>query len=174
MKNRCAVVIVYDGRPIEGEEHRRVAEAFMRETDCVESGPSITVNGLGPEDIAKGILAKALVGEHFYSDSTPVEKQIDVAAKLVGERFANAIIAGPTTLAAEISAVYVSIKLAGVSRRNLAETALVNSIELLAEEGSYAAISPNIRKKYHITKTLIETIKYIHDNICRGRIVTIG
>lgn len=174
MRNKCAVVIVYEGTPIQGEDHRRIAEAFMRETNCVINGETMDVIGLDSNDIASGILAKAIAGTHFYSDNAPVEHQLDMAARIIGERFAQPIADGPATLAANVSAVYVSIKMRGYSMLSAQEASLVNSIELLSEDNAFSAISPSVRKKYHITKTVIETIKYIHDNICRGRIVTLG
>lgn len=171
MRNKCAVVIVYEGTPIEGEEHRKVAEAFMKSVDNVVDGRTVSVYGLGPDDIAAGILAKALNGTGFFSDSMPVENQIDAAARFVAERFAKSIAEGISTLAADVSATYVSIKMRGFSVLSTEEATLINSIELLSEENAYNAISPSVRRKYHLTKTVIDIIKHIHDSICRGHIV---
>ena len=171
MRSKCAVVIVYDGKPIKGEDHRIIAEALMNGTDVVLNGETIEVYGLDSNDIARGIAIKAVANEVFYPNSTPIESEFDAAARFIHENFANSISKGITEFAANISTVYVSIKLRGFSQPLEKEVRLIQAVELLAQDGAFTAISPNARRKYHITKSVVDTIKEMYDSICRGQIV---
>lgn len=165
MRSKCAVVLIYNGREITPEEHRKIAEAFIQCTDCVSDCESLEVYGLNGMDIARGVAIKAV-----NVPSTSMS-QIDAAAKYIGEHFAASISAGIPTFAANISTTYVSIKMRGYTVLNDNEKMLVEAVELLSKDDAFASISNSIRKKYHITLGIVNAIKQIYDGICQGLVV---
>jgi len=165
MRNRCAVVIVYQGREITPEEHRKIAEAFMQCTDCITNAENLEVYGLNGKEVAIGVTIKAI------GNATTQLSEIDEAAKFIGETFAASISAGIPTFAANISTTYVSIKMRGYSVLNDTEQRLISAIELLAQKDAFTSISNGIRKRYHITLGIVNAIQQIYDGICQGHIV---
>lgn len=164
MRNRCAVVIVYQGREITPEEHRKIAEAFMQCTDCVTNAENLEVYGLNGKEVAIGVTIKAI------ENATPRLSQIDEAAMFIGETFADSISAGIPTFAANITIAYANIKARGYLLSEK-EQQLVSSIELLAQKDAFTCISNSIRKKYRITLAIVNAIAQIYDGICQEHIV---
>lgn len=165
MRNRCAVVIVYQGREITPEEHRKIAEAFMQCTDCVTNFENLEVYGLNGKEVAIGVTIKAI------GNANAQLNQIDEAAMFIGETFAKSISAGIPSFAANISTAYINIKMRGYSMLSERERQLVSSIELLAQKDAFASISSSIRKKYHITLAIVNAIAQIYDGVCQEHIV---
>lgn len=165
MRNRCAVVIVYQGREITPEEHRKIAEAFMQCTDCVTNAENLEVYGLNGKEVAIGVTIKAI------ENATTRLSQIDEAAMFIGETFASSISAGIPTFAANITTTYVNVKMRGYSMLSEKEQQLVSSIELLAQKDAFACISNSIKKKYRITLAIVNAIAQIYDGICQEHIV---
>lgn len=167
MKNRSALVIIYTGRVSSYDEQRLVTEFFAKKTDAMSSTEDIEVYGLDASDIAKGVTIKAVQSVQQIEQLS----QVDLAAIFIGEHFKDSISAGIPTFAANISAVYVNIKLRGVCSLSEKETQLVTAVELLSQDGAYEAISSKIRRKYKISLGIIGIIKNIYDGVCQGRII---
>jgi len=168
MKNRSALVIVYTGEPASFDEQRALVEFFCKNCDKIASTQDVTVYGLEASDIARGVVIKATQGEKQLQEEEPINV-FDEAAAFIGEHFKSSISSGIPTFAANIATVYVSIKLRGMCNLTEKEARFIESIELLAQEGAWNAISSKILRKYHITLGIVNAIKNMYDGACQGQ-----
>ena len=165
MRSKAALVIIYTGNPASFDEQRALVEFFAKHCNAITSAEDVDVYSMDASDIARGIVIKAT------QEPLEVENACDIAAAFIGTHFKDSISAGIPTFAANISATYVSIKLRGMSNLSEKEANLIKSVELLAQDGAFDAISSKIRKKYHITLGIINVIKDIYDSVCQGQLI---
>lgn len=165
MRNKAALVIIYTGEPASLSEQRAVVEFFAKHCNAITHAEDVDVYSIDASDIARGVVIKAT------QEQPEQENIIDSAAAFIGDNFKDSISAGIPTFAANISTTYVSIKLRGACNLSGKEAMLIKSVELLAQDGAYDAISSKIRRKYHITLGIINVIKDIYDSVCQGQLI---
>lgn len=163
MKNN-AIVIIYSGDKAGENDLRNIVEFFAKNSNCITNAQQVEVFSLTGAEIARGVTIQA-------AKSVPTN-EVEEAAKFIGKHFANSISASVPTFAANLSTVYVNVKLKG--NHNEEEQALLNAVRILGEmpDSGMNLISSTTRRKYGITLAIINALKDVYGAVCQGHIGT--